>query len=121
MMRTHLRITRSCASPGSAHHVVMPRTTINLSDERYRALKQAAARRGQTITEIVDEALERAGVTTRESVAQMLADARRRSGLTAEEATRLAIAETRADRAERFAQAARDGSAVRGEPGKPRS
>lgn len=90
----------------------MPRTTINLSDERYRALKQAAARRGQTITEIVDQALELAGVSTRESVAQMLAEARRRSGLTVEEATRLAIAETRADRAERAVQAARAAQAV---------
>lgn len=82
----------------------MPRTTISLSDERYRALKQAAARRGITITEIVDQALELAGVNTRESVMQMLAEAGRRSGLTEEQATRLAIEETRALRAERAAE-----------------
>lgn len=82
----------------------MPRTTITLSDERYRALKQAAARRGLTITEIVDQALELAGVNTRESVMQMLAEAGRRSGLTEEEAMRLAIEETRAERAERAAE-----------------
>jgi predicted transcriptional regulator len=81
----------------------MPRTTINLSDERYRALKQAAARRGQTITEIVDQALELAGVNTRESVMQMLAEAGRRSGLTAEQAMELALQETRAVRDERVA------------------
>ena len=42
----------------------MPRTTITPSDERYRALKQVAARRGQTITEVVGRALELAGVNT---------------------------------------------------------
>lgn len=82
----------------------MPRTTITLSDERYRALKQAAARRGLTITEIVDQALELAGVNTRESVMQMLAEAGRRSGLTEEQAMRLAVEETRSERAERAAE-----------------
>jgi predicted DNA-binding ribbon-helix-helix protein len=82
----------------------VPRTTITLSDERYRALKQAAARRGLTITEIVDQALELAGVNTRESVMQMLAEAGRRSGLTEEQAMRLAVEETRAERAERAAE-----------------
>ncbi|HSL96711.1 MAG TPA: CopG family transcriptional regulator [Thermoleophilia bacterium] len=82
----------------------MPRTTITLSDERYRALKQAAARRGLTITEIVDQALELAGVNTRESVMEMLAEAGRRSGLTEEQAMRLAVEETRAERAERAAE-----------------
>jgi len=53
----------------------MPRTTITLSEERYRALKQVAARRGQTITEVVDRALELAGVNTVESVREMLAAA----------------------------------------------
>jgi len=88
----------------------MPRTTINLSDERYRALKQAAARRGQTITEIVDQALELAGVNTRESVMQMLAEARRRSGLSADEAMALALQETRAVRDEAVAREQRTSS-----------
>ena len=81
----------------------MTRTTINFSDERYRALKQAAARRGQTITEIVDQALEFAGINTLESVMQMLREAGRRSGLTAEQAMELALQETRAVRDERDA------------------
>lgn len=89
----------------------MPRTTINLSDERYRALKQAAARRGQTMTEIVDQALELAGVNTRESVMQMLAEAGRRSGLTAEQAMELALRETRAARDDRVAARAADSPA----------
>ncbi len=82
----------------------MPRTTISLSEGRYRALKETAARRGLTITEIVDQALELAGVNTRESVLQMLAEAGRRSGLSEEQATRLAVEETRAVRAERAAE-----------------
>ncbi len=82
----------------------MPRTTITLSDERYRALKQAAARRGLTITEIVDQALELAGVNTRESVMQMLAEAGRRSGLTEERGHATGREETRAERAERAAE-----------------
>lgn len=44
---------------------IMPRTTNTLSEERCGALKQAAARRGQTITEIVDQALELASVKSR--------------------------------------------------------
>jgi predicted DNA-binding ribbon-helix-helix protein len=91
-------------SPHPPEEAAVPRTTITLSDERYRALKQAAARRGLTITEVVDQALELAGVNTRESVMQMLAEAGRRSGLTEEQAMRLAVEETRAERAERAAE-----------------
>jgi hypothetical protein len=97
--------------PDETGRLTVPRTTINLSDERYRALKQAAARRGQTITEIVDQALELAGVNTRESVMQMLAEAGRRSGLTSEQAMELALRETRAARDERVAARAAGGSA----------
>ena len=38
--------------------VSMPRMTITLSEERQQALKEAAARRGMTITAIIDESLE---------------------------------------------------------------
>lgn len=96
----------------------MPRTTINLSDERYRALKQAAARRGQTITEIVDQALELAGVNTREPVMEMLREAGRRSGLSADEAMELALRETRTYREERLAERSAGDTA---QPQKPRS
>jgi hypothetical protein len=79
----------------------VPRTTITLSDERYRALKQVAARRGTTITEVVDRALELAGVNTREAVEAMVAEARRRSRLSDEQAMDLALREVAADRSER--------------------
>ena len=78
----------------------MPRTTITLSEERYSALKQVAARRRQTITEVVDRALELAGVNTVDSVREMLAEASRRAGLTEEEAMAMALLETAAARAE---------------------
>ena len=78
----------------------MPRTTVTLSDERYRALKQVAALRGQTITEVVDRALELAGVNTVESIRTMLAEASRHAGLTDEEAMEMALRETAAARAQ---------------------
>lgn len=79
----------------------MPRTTITLSEERYLALRQVAARRGQTITQVVDQALELAGVNTAISIRDMLMEAGRRSGLSDEEAMDLALRETAAVRSER--------------------
>jgi len=79
----------------------MPRMTITLSEERQRAVKEAAARRGTTITALIDESLELAGIRTRESAAEIVARARANSGLTDEEATNLALRETTAARAER--------------------
>ena len=77
----------------------MARLTITLSDERHRALKEAAARRGCTIGELVEESLERAGVKTRGDAQNLVARARSRSRLPAEEAERLAVEETRHERA----------------------
>jgi len=76
----------------------MPRMTITLSEERQRALKEAAARRGTTITALVDESLELAGIRTRESARQIVARARACSGLTDKEAMALALGETEAVR-----------------------
>ena len=81
----------------------MPRTTITLSEERYRALKEVAASRGLTMTEVVDQALELAGVNTSESVREMLAEAGRRAGLSEREAMELALRATAAERAEHVA------------------
>jgi hypothetical protein len=79
----------------------MPRLTITLSEERQRALKEAAARRGTTMTAIVDESLELAGIRTRESARRLVARARANSSLTDEEAMDLALRETAAARGER--------------------
>jgi hypothetical protein len=42
----------------------MARLTITLSDSRYRALKETAARRGKTIGATIEECLDRAGIKT---------------------------------------------------------
>lgn len=79
----------------------MPRLTITLSEERQRAVKETAARRGVTITALIDECLELAGVRTMESARSIVARARVHAGLSAAEATALALRETFAERSKR--------------------
>ncbi|MBU2601062.1 MAG: CopG family transcriptional regulator [Actinobacteria bacterium] len=79
----------------------MPRMTITLSKERQRAVKETAARRGTTITALIDESLELAGIRTRESAEQIVARARANSGLADAEAMDLALRETAAARVKR--------------------
>ena len=79
----------------------MPRMTITLSKERQQALKEAAARRGMTITAIIDESLELAGVVPRHSVWDILAKARQNANMDSDEAMALAleiVADVRAGR-----------------------
>jgi hypothetical protein len=75
--------------------------TITLSDERYRALKETAARRGKTIAATIDECLEHAGINTAASARDLVAKARQRSALNEDEAIALAVKETRAARRRR--------------------
>jgi hypothetical protein len=79
----------------------MPRITITLSEERQRAVKEAAARRGTTITALIDESLELAGIRTRESAAQIVARARANAGLSNGDAMDLALRESAASHAKR--------------------
>ena len=79
----------------------MPRLTITLSEERKRALKEAAARRGITITALIDESLELAGVRTAEGAREIVARARAKAQMTEAEAMDLALRETAAERDER--------------------
>ena len=46
--------------------------TTTLSEERQCALKEAAARRGTTITALIDESLERAGIRSQESAQEIV-------------------------------------------------
>ncbi len=94
-------ISTGAGSGGPELRSIMPRLTITLSEERHRAVREAAARRGTTITAIIDESLQLAGVRTRESAEQIVARARANSGLTDAEAARLATRETAAARAGR--------------------
>jgi hypothetical protein len=79
----------------------MARLTITLSDARYRALKETAARRGKTIGATIEECLDRAGIKTVASAADLAARARERSRLSEADAVALAVKETRAARRRR--------------------
>ena len=76
----------------------MARLTITLSDERHRALREAALKRGKTIGQLIEESLQFYGIKSERSAEELVARARERAGLTEPEALRLAVAETRAAR-----------------------
>ena len=76
----------------------MARLTITLSDERHRALREAAVSRRKTIGQLVEESLEFYGIKTARSAERLVAKARARASISEAEALRLAIAETRAAR-----------------------
>lgn len=76
----------------------MARLTITLSEERHRALREAAVSRRKTIGQLVEESLEFYGIKTARSAERLVAKARARASLSEAEALRLAVAETRASR-----------------------
>lgn len=76
----------------------MARLTITLSDERHRALREAAVQRGKTIGQLIEESLQFYGIKSARSADELVAKARARASLTETRALRLALAETRAAR-----------------------
>ncbi len=76
----------------------MARLTITLPDTLHRALKEAAARRRQTIGDVIGESLALYGVKDEETVAALLARARAHAAMDESAALRLAVSETRAAR-----------------------
>lgn len=76
----------------------MARLTITLSDERHRALREAAVQRRKTIGQLIEESLEFYGIKTARNAAKLVAKARARAALNEAEALRIAVAETRAAR-----------------------
>jgi hypothetical protein len=68
----------------------MSRLTITLSDARHRALKEAAAQRGRTIGQLIDESLDFYGIKPRSSALELVRRARAHAGLTEEQAAALA-------------------------------
>ena len=76
----------------------MTRLTISLSDERHRALREAALQRRKTIGQLIEESLEFYGIKTQRSAEELVAKARARAALSEADAVRLAVAETRAAR-----------------------
>lgn len=76
----------------------MPRLTITLSEERHRALKEAAARKRKSIAAIIEESLEQSGIKSTEAAVDLVARAQSGSGLDDAGALELALKETRAQR-----------------------
>ncbi|MFB6262740.1 MAG: putative toxin-antitoxin system toxin component, PIN family, partial [Bradymonadaceae bacterium] len=66
----------------------MPRITVTLSDELYRALKETAARRDTSMREIVEESLEAQGLKSVDDARELVARAREASDLDPDAATR---------------------------------
>lgn len=77
----------------------MARLTITLTEERHRALKEAAAQRGRSLGEIIEASLDFYGIKSRASAMDLVVRARANSGLSEDEALDLAVQETRAARA----------------------
>lgn len=77
----------------------MARLTITLPDDLHRALKEAAARRGRTIGDLISESLELYGIKSERAARDLLDRARERSGLAEDDALQLAVRETRRERA----------------------
>jgi len=78
--------------------LTMTRLTIRLSDERHRALREAAVKRRKTIGQLIEESLEFYGIKTQRSAEELVAQARASAALGEADAVRLAVAETRAAR-----------------------
>jgi len=72
-----------------------------LSEERQRAVKEAAARRGISMAALIDESLEACGIKSRDRAQELVEQARVRSALDSREAEELAVQEVRAYRRER--------------------
>ena len=76
----------------------MSRLTITLSEQRYRALKEAAAQRDKTIGQLIDESLDFYGIKSREQAQDLVRRVRASSGLSEEQALALVQQEVHAVR-----------------------
>lgn len=74
---------------------IMSRLTITLSEARHLALKEASARRGKTIGQLIDESLEFYGIKSRDDARALVRRARERSGLGEVQALETAVAAVR--------------------------
>ena len=71
----------------------MTRLTITLSEPRHRALKEAAAIRGKTIGQLIEESLDFYGVKSRDDAAELVRRARAANGLSLLQVIELAVNE----------------------------
>jgi hypothetical protein len=79
----------------------MNRLTITLSEERYRALKEASVQRNKTIGQLIDESLDFYGIKSREAARDLVRRARARSKLAEDQALAVAGQQVRATRRKR--------------------
>lgn len=76
----------------------MSRLTITLSEDRYRAVKEAAAQRGKTIGQLIDESLDFYGIKSQHQALTLVQQARERSQLIEQQAVALAQEEVQTSR-----------------------
>lgn len=76
----------------------MSRLTITLSEERYRALKEASAQRNKTIGQLIDDSLDFYGIKSRRDALDLVQRARARAKLTENAALTVAQEEIKAVR-----------------------
>ena len=74
----------------------MVKLTITLTEQTHRALKEASARTGKTMAQIVEESLELFLTHARDQARELLARARYRANLNEQRALDIAHEETRA-------------------------
>ena len=79
----------------------MSRLTITLSEARYRALKEASAKRDKTIGQLIDESLDFYGIKSREDARDLVRRARSRSKLSEDQALAVAQKQVKAVRRKR--------------------
>ncbi len=79
----------------------MARLTVTLRDDLHRALKEASARRGKTIGQLLEESLDFYGIKSMASAEELVARARDNARMTERDAVALAVAETKAHRRRR--------------------
>ena len=73
----------------------MSRLTITLSEARYRALKEASARRDKTIGQLIDESLDFYGIKSRQDARDLVRRARAHGKMTEDQAMAVAQKELR--------------------------
>jgi hypothetical protein len=81
-----------------SNNETLTRLTVTLSRKRHQALKEASARSGKTLGQIVEESLEFYGVKTREQASELVTRARNAAGLKEKQALDIALKETRSER-----------------------
>jgi hypothetical protein len=76
----------------------MSRLTITLSEARYRALKEASAKRDKTIGQLIDESLDFYGIKSSDAARDLVHRARARSKLNEDQALAVAQEQIKAAR-----------------------